>query len=164
MVGLFPATGKQDCIVGLFLDGAIAPAPLREALFPFQADTLSVEPWPIAGGAPEALLAWLGRAFPHRPLLGLTGQMLTETGGAPLRGLSALGTGVAVVSTWSLEPGDLVGVVRHELAHALGLDHCEVWECALNERPHPLSLAGRSAELCPRCLRLWNQQVQAGAA
>ncbi len=164
MGGLFRATGKQDCIVGIFLDGAITPAPHREAVFPFQADTLSVEPWPLAGGAPEVLLAWLGRAFPHRPLLGITGQKLTESGGVPLRGLSALGTGVAVVSTWSLAPGDLLGVVRHELAHALGLDHCGVWECALNERPHPLSLAGRSAELCPKCLRLWNQQVQAGAA
>ena len=164
MGGLFTATDCGNRILGLVMDGAVAAAPFLGALSPFQADTLSVDPWPQAGGPPESLLSWLGGAFPPRPLLGFTDRKLVEPGGVTLRGLSAMGTGVAVISTWSLSPEDLHGVVRHELAHALGLDHCGVWECALNERPHPLSLAGRSAELCPKCLRLWNQQVQAGAA
>ena len=142
--------------LGLVLDGALLPS-LRPGEFePFVPDTLSVEPWPCGTVTGVALLAWLGAAFPQRPLLGLTARPCSDPDGAPVLGLSPLGSGVALVSTRNLADASLVGVMRHEIGHALGLGHCKHWDCALSQRPHPLPVCGRPNSFCPSCQERWD--------
>ena len=105
------------------------PIPSSQCFEPSVPDTLSVEPWPLGTATGADLLAWLGGAFARRPLLGLT-PPLWDSEGAPIRGLSPLGRGVALVSTRSLSSESLLGVVRHEMGHAFGMGHCESWDCA----------------------------------
>lgn len=142
--------------LGIVLDGAVFPSPRPDAFKPFIPDTLSVEPWPFGTATGANLLAWVGGTFTHRPLLGLTGRFLWDSEGAPVRGLSPLGSGVALVSTRILTPESLLGVVRHEVGHAFGMDHCEHWDCALSQRPHPLPVQERANTFCPRCQERWD--------
>lgn len=133
-----------------------------EALLPLAPDVVSVGPWLSADVGPEPLLRWLGRTFSHRPLLGITGRPLDDDRGTPLRGLSALGSGVALVSTRGLCDKPLSGVVIHEVAHSLGMEHCDRWDCALSERPFPLDVGDRPESLCPRCRFLWESRCLRG--
>jgi hypothetical protein len=148
--------------LGLVLDGAVLSSPRPSAFEPFLLDTLSVEPWPFGTAPGTDLLAWLGGAFTHRPLLGLTGRALWDSEGVPVRGLSPLGSGVALASTRSLTPESFLGVVRHEVGHAFGLDHCERWDCALSERPHPLPVQDRPHAFCPCCQERWDALCRSG--
>lgn len=142
--------------IGLVLDGAVLPF-LRPGEFePFVPDTLSVEPWPCGTTTGVAVVTWLGEAFPQRPLLGLTARPCSDPDGAPVRGLSPLGSGVALVSTRNLTDASLVGIMRHEIGHALGLGHCGHWECALSERLHPLPVDNRPNTFCPSCHERWD--------
>jgi hypothetical protein len=142
--------------LGLVLDGAVFPPPRPDAFSPFCTDALSVEPWPFGPATGTQVLAWLAGAFAHRPLVGLTNRPLRDSDGMPVRGFSPRGSGVALVSTRGLSREDLQGVVRHEVGHAFGMDHCECWDCALSPRPHPLSVHDRASSLCPVCQGRWD--------
>jgi hypothetical protein len=148
--------------LGIAVDGAACASGPFEAVRPLAPDVISVDPWPGGSPAAEGLLCWLGHAFPRRPLLGLTPRVLPDPLGVPLRGLSSLGSGVALVSTRGLSERTLAGVVLHEVAHAMGLGHCERWDCALGERPYPLGAETRPASLCPRCQTLWESRCEGG--
>jgi hypothetical protein len=138
-----------------------APGPWSSGLQDLLLDTVSVTSWPLAGSswAPPKILEWLDRHWSQRPLLGITALPIHDSEGLPLRGISGLGTGLAVVSTSGLDPVQLRGVIRHEVAHALGLPHCPNWRCALSERSHPMSLEDRDEGLCPSCQHLWNDKT-----
>jgi hypothetical protein len=142
--------------LGLVLDGAVFPLACPDTFAPFVSDALSVEPWPCGTATGADALAWLASAFAHRPLLGLTNRPLWDSDGVPVRGLSPLGSGVALASTKGLSRETLQGVVRHEVGHALGMDHCECWDCALSPRPHPLPVQDRSSSFCPACQNRWD--------
>ena len=148
--------------LGLVLDGAEFLYPPPDAFAPFVPNALNVEPWPLGTVTGTDLLAWLGGAFTQRPLLGLTGRALWDSEGVAVRGLSPLGSGVALVSTRSLTPESLLGVVRHEVGHAFGMDHCECWDCALSQRPHPLPVQDRPPAFCPRCQERWDALCRSG--
>ncbi len=156
--------GTQSLLV--FLDGVPWSASLAGAVSPLRADVEDVAPWSAAASAkgPEALLDWLSKRSPRRPLLGLTASALREAGRVPLRGLSRTGTGVALASAHGLSLEELAGVVRHELAHSLGLPHCETWSCVLSPRPFPLKVSDRSTDLCPTCEARWRTAVERGQA
>jgi hypothetical protein len=123
------------------------------ALLPLLPEVLAVDRWPppAAAASAAAHLDWLSRRFAERPLLGFTWTPYRDTEGSPVRGVSRLGEGVALVSRAGLRSQEIRGVVRHELAHALGLDHCAFWSCALSERYWPLDLADRGPGLCAEC-------------
>ena len=142
--------------LGLVVDGAAAFPLLPPMIRPLLSDTLSVEPWPCGTVTGAALLSWLGEAFSHRPLLGLTARPYSDPEGVPIRGLSPLGSGVALVFTRNLTQEDFVGVMRHELGHAFGMKHCERWDCALSQRPHPLPTHDRPSAFCPVCQGRWD--------
>jgi hypothetical protein len=126
-------------------------------LAPLRAEIVTVAPWPAFSHpeAPFPLLDWLGRTYSQRPLLGLTKSPMHDEAGYPQRGASRLGSGIALVSSAGLECGVLAGVIRHEVAHALGLPHCAEPTCALSERPHPLDPRDRPSSLCAACEDLW---------
>jgi len=142
--------------LGLVLDGAATFTLLPSMIRPLLSDTLSVEPWPCGTVTGFALLSWLGEAFAHRPLLGLTARPCSDQEGVPVRGLSHLGSGVALISTRNLTGESLAGVVRHEMGHAFGMGHCERWDCALSQRPHPLPVCDRPRAFCSICQGRWD--------
>ena len=137
------------------LDGDPGWSPATGIFGPLVEDVIGVTPWAPVGTEAAPVLEWLGITFPQRPLLGITRRALTDPDGSPLRGLSALASRVALVSSHGLSERTLTGVMRHEAGHALGLEHCERWDCALGARPHPLSAESRPPEFCPRCRTLW---------
>ena len=71
-----------------------------------------------------------------------------------------LGSGLALVSSHGLDDEAASGVMRHELAHALGLGHCDRWDCALSERPNPIPIEDRPASLCEACQERWNRSCR----
>ncbi|MEW5765911.1 MAG: hypothetical protein ACOYXN_08625 [Acidobacteriota bacterium] len=156
--------GRQRLLV--FLDGVPWCASLADSVWPLRPAVEDVAPWSslAASKGPEALLNWLSLRSSQRPLLGLTSSPLYDAGRVPLRGLSRSGKGVALASAHGLSPEDLAGVVRHEMAHALGLPHCDAWSCALSPRPFPLPVSDRAAGLCPACEARWRAAVEKGAA
>jgi hypothetical protein len=156
--------GSQRLLV--FLDGVPWCASLEDSVSPLRAEVAGVTPWPAlaASSGPESLLRWLSSRSPRRPLLGLTASPLLDAGGVPLRGLSHAGGGTALASASGLSPGELAGVVRHELGHALGLPHCDSWACALSPRPHPLDPSDRPGVFCPACEARWRSLLAGGAA
>jgi hypothetical protein len=137
----------------LAVDGSGWDEELAHALLPFLPAVLAADRWPALadGSGAEGRLDWLARRFVERPLLGLTWAPFSDGRGSPLRGVARLAERVALVSRAGVMLPDLQGVVRHELAHSLGLDHCARWSCALNERPWPLALGGRHPDLCGDC-------------
>lgn len=155
MGGAVQATQEASGSLGIAVDGAHV-CPWLSAFAPLRTDVLSQAPWSCTDTHAIHLLDWLFRSFSKRPLLAITARPLAENDGAPLRGLSFLGSGVALVSSWRLGNDAFVGVARHEVAHALGLRHCGRWDCALSERPHPMSLSDRPPDLCPACKDLWD--------
>lgn len=147
---------RRTASVGVVADGAVSlglPGP--DLFAPFPVDTISVDPWPLASSDALALLGYLEGRYASRPLLAITDRLLTDAGGLPLRGLSRSGSGLAIASCHGLDLDGAAGVMRHELAHSFGMAHCERWACALSERPHPLGIEDRPAELCPSCQALW---------
>lgn len=149
--------------IHIALDGAPGSRTPVGTFGPLVEDVIGVTPWAPVGTEAAPVLDWLGNTFPQRPLLGITGRALTDPDGSPLRGLSALGSRVALVSAHGLSGRTLTGVMRHEAGHALGLEHCRRWDCALSARPHPLSAESRPAEFCPRCQTLWESLCAGGA-
>lgn len=146
----------RTAAVGVVIDGpVVAGLPRGDAFSPLSADTLAVEPWPAGTSDAVVLLDYLARRHPTRPLLGLTRRPLSDEQGHPVRGISRSGSGLALASCHGLGPEASMGVMRHELAHALGLDHCERWDCALSERPHPMGVEDRPASLCSDCQARW---------
>jgi hypothetical protein len=155
-----PRTGRTAA-VGVVIDGPVgAGLPRSDAFSPLTADTLSVEPWPSGSSDALHLLDFLARRHTARPLLGLTRRPLSDGHGHPLRGISRSGSGLALASCHGLGPEAAIGVMRHELAHALGLDHCGRWDCALSERPHPMSVEDRPASLCSDCQARWEHLAE----
>ncbi|MEW6758406.1 MAG: hypothetical protein AB1347_09305 [Acidobacteriota bacterium] len=156
--------GTQRLLV--FLDGVPWSASLANSVWPLRPAVEDVAPWSASASAhgPEFLLDWLSDRSSRRPLLGLTASALREAGEVPLRGLSRAGTGVALASAHGLSPEELAGVVRHEIAHSLGLPHCDTWSCALSPRPFPLPVSDRAVGLCPTCEARWRAAVEGGAA
>ncbi len=150
----------------VFLDGVPWCASLADSVWPLRPATEDVAPWSASAAArgPEALLDWLSGRSSRRPLLGLTAWALYDAGQIPLRGLSRAGTGVALASAHGLSLEELAGVVRHEVAHSLGLPHCDTWSCALSPRPFPLPVSDRAAGLCPPCEARWRTAIEGGAA
>ena len=139
--------------IGVVVDGMGWRDDLACALHPLRPSLFSQEPWPAWTGRSSDLryLRWLGEAFAERPLLGLTCKPLLDEVGINLRGAARLGEGLALVSTLGLSTEAMSGVLIHEVAHALGMDHCELGACALEKRPWPLSPEGRPSALCPEC-------------
>ena len=154
--------GDTRSFLGVLLHETRWPDGLEAALAPLCPVVLDLLTLPAGlhspAGAP--LLEWISRAHPERPLLGLTGCRLMESSGRPLRGLSLRGLGVAVVSDFGLDEGAVRGVVLHEVAHALGLDHCADPVCALSVRPWPLPIDDRGDALCASCKELWWRAVE----
>jgi hypothetical protein len=136
--------------------GSLAP----NAFSPLLVDTLSVEPWPTGASDALVLLDFLAQRHAARPLLALTRRPLSDGDGHPLRGVSRSGSGLALASCHGLGAEAATGVMRHELAHALGLDHCERWDCALSERPHPMGVEDRPASLCSHCQARWEHLAE----
>lgn len=155
MGGAVQSTQEASGSLGIAVDGPRV-YPWLSAFAPLATDVLSQAPWPCTVAHASRLLNWLSRVFPQRPLLAITHRPLSEDDGVPVRGISALGSGVALASSWRLGDEAFLGVARHEVAHALGLGHCGRWHCALSERPHPMSLADRPNDLCPACMDLWD--------
>jgi hypothetical protein len=154
----------RTAAVGVVIDGPVVRGlPPSDAFSPLPADTLSVEPWPAGTSDALRLLDFLARRHTARPLLGLTRRPLTDELGHPLRGISRSGSGLALASCHGLAPEAATGVMRHELAHALGLDHCGRWDCALSERPHPMGVADRPASLCSDCQARWEHLAEGGS-
>jgi hypothetical protein len=152
---------RRTAAVGVVIDGpVVAGLPRAGAFSPLSADTLSVEPWPAGTSDAVVLLDYLARRHPTRPLLGLTRRPLSDECGHPVRGISRSGSGLALASCHGLGPEAATGVMRHELAHALGLDHCGRWDCALSERPHPLGVDDRPASLCSHCQARWERLAE----
>lgn len=148
--------GNQPAFV--VLDGVSWRSSYAPALSPFEPLVADVRPWPVrdASGRCGPLLDWLAARDAGRPVLGLTAHPLFDETGYPVRGASLLAGGVALVSSADLGDGVLAGVIRHEVAHALGLPHCDDPACALSERPHPLDPADRPSSLCEACEDLWH--------
>lgn len=139
------------------LDGARWRDELDAALDPFQPEVLDVAPWPAFSepDIPARVLDWLSRTYSRRPVLGLMARSLRDDAGFPQRGASRLGTGVAAVSAANLCTEALKGVIRHELAHALGMPHCLDPACVLSERPWPLDPRERPSSFCAPCDQHW---------
>jgi hypothetical protein len=144
------------------LDGARWRDELGAALDPFQTGVLDVAPWPTFSepDVPARILNWLSTTYSHRPVLGLMSRALYDDEGYPQRGASRLGTGVAVVSAADLCTEAVKGVIRHELAHALGMPHCPDPACVLNERPWPLDPGERPSSFCVPCDRRWRSAAR----
>lgn len=149
-------------VLGLILDGVSFSPALGNAVAPFVPEVLSVEEWPgLHHRRPAAdLLGWIAGRQGRRPLLGLPASPLEE-GGCPVRGYGWVGEGVAVVSTWGLDPKALRVALRHELGHALGLPHCLHRSCVLAFRPGG-GAEDRGEEFCPSCARRFASVVAAG--
>ena len=147
----------ESRVVHVVLHAASWAEEQSAAVVPLHASVLALTPWPehVYTESLAQLLAWLGQQTPKRPLLGLTGRPLHDNAHLPLRGGSLLSQGLAVVSSFELDERALVGTLRHELAHAFGLDHCEVIHCVMSERPWPLDVCDRSGEFCPSCRQRW---------
>lgn len=135
------------------LDAAVKP------LVPVVLELVSL-PEGLLNGAGAPLLEWMARRRPDRPLLMLTGARLVEGSGHPLRGLSLAGEGVAVASTFGLDGRSVRGVILHEVAHALGLEHCPNPICALSVRPWPLEVDDRGDTLCEPCQARWRGETE----
>ncbi len=147
--------------VGVLADGFLPPGlPLSRTFQPLPVDMLSVEPWSVGSSDALLLLDYLEARQPARPLLGVTHRPLTDGHGIPIRGISRAGTGLALASCHGLDIEGAQGVLRHELAHAFGLEHCDRWDCALSERPHPMGVEDRPASLCPSCQALWERALE----
>jgi hypothetical protein len=159
--GPWVARSSAPLAVSVALHGPV-PGPWASGLQDLRLNAVSVTPWPLAGisGEPSKILEWLAHHYSKRPLLGITAFPIHDSQGLPLRGISGMGTGLAVVSTHGLNPAQLRGVIRHEVAHAVGLPHCPNWTCALSERSHPMSMDDRGESLCPSCLRLWHDKTR----
>lgn len=152
---------RSAITVGVLADGFLPPGlPLARTFQPLPVDTLSVEPWPVGSSDALLLLDYLEARHPARPLLGVTHRSLTDGHGNPIRGISRAGTGLALASCHGLGVEGAQGVLRHELAHALGLEHCGRWDCALSERPHPMGVEDRPASLCAGCQARWDGLVE----
>jgi len=151
------SAGEKAPEAFVVLDGVRWLRAFDGAVAPFRPSVLDVNPWPSSRTScePATLLEWLSRTYGQRPLLALTAAPLIDERGAPLRGVSRLGSGVALVSVSGLGPNKQKGVIRHELAHALGLRHCEEEACVLGERPWPLPLEDRSEDFCLPCGNRW---------
>lgn len=150
------AAGKAS-LAFVVLDGARWLRDFERVVAPFHSSILDVTPWPSfrTSCPPAPILKWLSRTYCQRPLVALTSAPLRDESGAPLRGASLQGSGVALISASGLSPALQVGVIRHELAHAIGLGHCDAWSCVLGERPWPLAVEGRSEEFCLPCGERW---------
>jgi hypothetical protein len=145
--------------IGVVVDGMGWREAIASAVHPLRPSLISQETWPAWTGHSSDLryLRWLAERFEIRPLLGITSKPVLDESGIPLRGAARLGEGVALVSSASGSRHSMQGVLRHEVAHALGMDHCGGGQCALERCSWPMSAEGRSDSLCPSCRRLFDR-------
>lgn len=93
---------------------------------------------------------------PFRPLVVVTGRDLARPGCGSLFGYADRERRICVVSTARLgQPvrPRLENVIRHELGHLQGFDHCRRRGCLMRPAQIPEDLDGRNAAPCPRCSR-----------
>ncbi len=149
-----PASATE---LGIVLDGVEWDVNLGPAFHPFRPLVVAVEPWPshLFGAPIDACARWLAEFRVERPLLGLTARRCVDADGCPVRGWAIQAGGIGVVSTLALSRRQWPGVIRHELAHAVGLGHCDDPACCLHQRPWPVPLTGRSQQLCDVCEAIW---------
>lgn len=88
------------------------------------------------------------------PTVFLTGADLYLPGSPFVFGVSLPARSTALVSTFRLEGevARLASVIRHEVAHLLGLAHCAAPGCLLYPASAPADIDARGADPCAACL------------
>ena len=89
------------------------------------------------------------------PRILITGADLFLCGSPFVFGASMPDRGTALVSTFRLDgrPHRLASVIRHELAHLIGLPHCSTILCAMRRADSVSDIDERGVDLCPACQR-----------
>ncbi|MCC6747259.1 MAG: matrixin family metalloprotease [Deltaproteobacteria bacterium] len=114
----------------------------------------------------EKLLEHLAQRLPAggKRILGLTAVDISTTKGSVedwgIMGLATLDGRVGVISAFRARKGAksarharerLAKVAVHELGHTLGLEHCPVRGCLMEDARGKVATCDREHDLCPRC-------------
>lgn len=123
----------------------------------------------------EDLVAFLDRTtpavIPH--VLGVTARDISAPKGAVadwgVFGVAKLGGRPGVVSTYRLRAGDvsesvfetrLGRVAAHELAHSLGVAHCEMPHCLMNDAGGSIRSVDAATGFCEKCARALAEKLR----
>jgi hypothetical protein len=157
------AAAARSRALTVVLEGASLPPGVEHVVSPLVPEVERVTPLgQLGGGSVDEILEELARTAARQSLLVISARGLVDRRGSVVRGGALLGQRIAMVSILGLAASELEGVIRHEMAHAWGLEHCSDASCALSDRPSPQSIADRGSELCLACRGEWESRIGVG--